>query len=268
MGLLDSAGEREATGGFREGRPRPFSYAVGLVVPVAATSIAPVVPAVISAVVPAILIPAIPPVIVPAIPAPIAIVIPVEVIVVIHPVESTAALVEPNPVISATVVIVVPVVPAVVVDDDDARFPPELLEPPLIEMPVPDANPLHSADAPGTVFVSVPAISDDDAAADRPATDADIRLHSLCCRRGCRKQGQQEGGTENKISSAHGILPDEERCNWLFSNASAVPTLIPLYCNRIHMLRGRICPPARTALRGARDIAEGLTLYSARQLFS
>ncbi len=275
MGLLDSAGEREATGGFREGRPGPSFYAGRLVVPVAAPVTAPVVPAIISAVIAPVVAPvvAIIPAVIPAvailvIPAPIAIVIPVEIIVVIDPVVPPAALVEPNPVEPVTVIIVVPVVPAVVIDDDDARFPPELLEPPMIEPPISDANPVDPAHVPGTVVVTVPAISDDDAAADRTATDADVRLHPLSCCRGGRKQGEQEGGTENKIASAHGVLPDKEVATTLRSSASAVPFPILLCGNGILRLRGPICPRPGTSLRGARDIADGPTLYSARRLFS
>lgn len=275
MGLLDSTGEREATGGFKEGRPGPFSYAMRLVVRAAGASTAPVIPAVISAVIaaaiPLVVPPVIAPVAIPIIPAGIAIVIPVEIILVIYPVVPAAALVEPNPVEPATVLIVVPVSPAVVVDDADACFPPKLLEPAMIEIPIPDANPFHPAYVPGAVIVvivSVPAISDDDPAADRTATDADVRLHSLSCRRGGCKQGQQEGGTENKTASAHGVLPDKEVATTLRSYASAVPFLIPLRGNRMLRQEGPICPRPGTSLRGARDIADDATLYSARRLFS
>jgi hypothetical protein len=277
MGLLDSAGEREATGGFREGWPGPFSAFRRLVVPVAVTSaltapvIAPATLAVISAIVAAIIPAVVPAIVIPVIPAPIAIVIPVEIVVVIDPVEPPAALVEPNPVESATVLIVVPISAPVVVNHDDPCFPPELLEPPMIEIPIPDANPFHPAYVPGAVIVvivSVPAISDDDAATDRTATDADVRLHALRCRRRGSKQGEQKGGTENKIARAHGVLQDEEGATLLPANASAVPFLIPLRGNRMPRLQGPICPRPGTSLRGARDIAEGLTLYSARRLFS
>lgn len=288
------AGEREATGGFREGRPCPFSYAARSVARISAAPTVLVVPAVISPVIspviatrvtlvvptvvaPIAVVPAIVVAVVSApiaiavavVVAPIAVVIPVVKIVVIDPVVAAATLVEPYPVPATPVLIVVSVAPAVVVNDDDASFPTELPEPAVIEMPVPDANPLYPAYMPGAVvIVSITAIPDDDAAADRPATNADVRLHTLCCRRGGRKQGQQEGGTENKIASAHGILPEEERCNWLSFNASAVPLLIPLHGNRIVRRRGPICPPPGTSPRWARDIAEGLQLYSARRLIS
>lgn len=199
MGLLDSAGKGEATGGFEVGTAGSGSRMELVAAPASVPAIvAAVIPPIIPPVVPPVVAPLIPviPAVVPAVPAPFAIVVPVVEIVVVDPVEPATALVEPNPVPAAAVLIEVPVAPPIVVDHDHPCFPAELLEPAMIEAAIPDPDPLDPAYVPGTVIVPVPAISDDDPAADRPATNADVRLHALRCCRGRRKQGQEKGGAE------------------------------------------------------------------------
>lgn len=204
MGLLDSAGEGEATGGFEVGtagsRFRTELVAAPASVPaIIATIVAAVIPPVISPVIPPVIppvVPVIPAVVVAAVPAPFPIVVAVEEIVVIDPVVPATALVESDPVPSPTVMIVVPLAAPVVIDHDHSGFPAELLEPAMIEAAIPDPDPLDPAYVPGTVIVPVPAVSDDDPAADRPATNADVRFHPLCRCRGRRKQRQEKGGAE------------------------------------------------------------------------